>query len=686
MNALTEKRYLTLPEPSAGDTLAARERLLAALPEGCRLTLGCMQQLYPVLHEAGYRVTVTLCPGAGGTDVVRVEPGDTTDRNYGLCLDIGSTTMQMELVDLLSGKTLAEAACTNSQTQFGANILDRILAVKENPDNLHTLQALTLDDVRQMIERCCAQAGVPPEAVSAMTVGGNTTMLHFFLGCDPWQVFQSPYTPVFFDPGVLRASELGLPIAGNIFCMPAIANYLGGDITSGLLMTDLDTREDLALFLDIGTNGELKNISFGLYAAEEIVSASGTSIPANGLVEIISLNEDGTAKVKTDLPLGSYYVKELATDSHYLLSDTKYPVTFEYAGQDIAVVKISANDGKAIENDLIYGSVSGKKVDENGDSLGGALIGLFRTDDGEFTKENALLTATSAEDGSFSFENIPYGTWYVREIEQPAGFVLDDTIYPVTIGADGQVVEIKIVNTYVRGNIHLTKVDSEYPDNKLTGATFEVYKDSNANGKLDDGDELLGTLTEKEKGEYSMNDLFYGRYFVKETKAPEGFVLDTGVYEVMIDTNGKTYEVENKAGVGFINEAMRGNLKIVKTSSDGKVKGFAFRITGANGYDIILETNDKGEIFLDGLRIGDYTISEVSNSTSSMYVLPADKKATVKIGSTTIVEMHNLLRDTPKTGDTTNLPLLYALAGLSAVGIAVCGVIGFKKKKKEDRN
>lgn len=436
----------------------------------------------------------------------------------------------------------------------------------------------------------------------------------------------------------------------------------------------------------IGNNGEMKNISFGLFAAEEIVSASGTSIPANGLVEIISLNEDGTAKIKTDLPFGSYYVQELATDSHYKLSDTKYPVTFGYAGQDTAVVKIAVNDGNAVENKLIYGSVSGKKVDENGSALGGALIGLFRTDDGDFTKENALLTATSAEDGSFSFENIPYGTWYVREIEQPAGFVLDDTIYPVTINADGQVVEIEIVNKYVRGNIHLTKVDSEYPDNKLTGATFEVYKDSNANGKLDDGDELLGTLTEKEIGEYGMNELFYGRYFVKETKAPEGFILDTGVYEVMIDTNGKTYEVENKAGVGFINDAMRGNLKIVKTSSDGKVKGFAFRITGANGYDIILETNDKGEIFIDGLRIGDYTISEVSNSASSMYVIPADKKATVKIGSTTIVEMHNVLRDTPKTGDTTNLPLLYTLAGLSAVGIAVCGVIGFKKKKKEDRN
>ena len=445
------------------------------------------------------------------------------------------------------------------------------------------------------------------------------------------------------------------------------------------LVKSLETNE----LFGIGTNGEMKNISFGLYAAEEIVSVSGTSIPADGLIEIIALNEDGTAKVKNDLPLGSYYVKELATDSHYILSDTKYPMVFEYAGQDTAVVKIAANDGKAIENDLLYGSVSGKKVDEDGKVLAGAVIGLFRTDDGEFTKETALMTATSKEDGSFSFEGIPYGTWYIREIEQPAGFVLDDTVYPVSIGKDAQVVEIKIVNKYIRGNIHLTKVDAEYPDNKLTGATFEVYKDSNGSGKLDDGDELLGTLTEKEIGSYEIKDLFYGRYFVKETKAPEGFVLDTGVYEVMIDTDGKTCEVENKAGVGFINEAMRGNLKIVKTSSDGKVKGFAFRITGANGYDIILETNDKGEIVIDGIRIGDYTISEVSNSASAMYVLPADKKATVKTGSTTIVEMHNVLRDTPKTGDATNLPLLYALAGLSAVGIAVTAFVGFKKKKKE---
>ena len=437
---------------------------------------------------------------------------------------------------------------------------------------------------------------------------------------------------------------------------------------------------------DIGTNGEMKNITFGLFAAEEIVSASGTSIPANGLIEIVSLNEDGTATIKTDLPYGRYYVQEIATDSHYKLSDAKYPIIFEYVGQDTAVVKIAVNDGKAIKNDLIYGSVSGKKVDEDGNALGGAMIGLFRTDDGEFTKENALMTTTSAEDGSFSFENIPCGTWYVREIEQPTGFVLDDTIYPVTIGTDGQVVEIEIVNEYGRGNIHLTKVDSEYPDNKLTGAVFEVYKDSNNNSKLDEGDELLGTLTEKEIGEYGMNDLFYGRYFVKETKAPDGFVLDTDVYEVVIDTDGKTYDVENKAGVGFINEVMRGNLKIVKTSSDGKVKGFAFRITGANGYEIILETDENGEIFIEGLRIGDYTVSEMNNSASSMYVLPDDKTATVKSGATTIVEMHNVVRETPNTGEPDNLSLVLTLMGLSTLEIAASSFLRFKNKKKEEGN
>ena len=435
----------------------------------------------------------------------------------------------------------------------------------------------------------------------------------------------------------------------------------------------------------IGKNDEIKNISFGLYAKEDIVSSSGTVIPADGLIEIITLDENGTATANTDLPFGSYYIKEIATDEHYILSDTQYPFTFEYAGQDTETVEIKVNDGKPIENKLIYGSVSGKKIDENGEALGGALIGIFKADETEFTKEHAIMTATSEKDGSFSFAKVPYGKWIVREIEAPEGFVLDDTSYEVNIGENEQVIEVEITDEYIHGNIELIKVDADYPDNKLTGATFEVYKDVNGDGKLNDGDELIGNLEETATGIYEMKELLYGKYLVKETKAPEGCVLDKGVYSVFIEKDETTYKVENKAGVGFINEAMKGNLKIKKTSSDGKVEGFTFRITGVNGYDSTFTTDKNGEISVDGLRIGEYTVSEVSDNVSAGYILPADKKVTVKVGETVEIEMHNELRDTPKTGDDRKTGLWVALAGASALGI-VATVVASKRKKKKEGN
>ncbi len=435
----------------------------------------------------------------------------------------------------------------------------------------------------------------------------------------------------------------------------------------------------------IGKNDEIKNISFGLYAKEDVVSSSGTVIPADGLIEIITLDENGAATANTDLPFGSYYIKEIATDEHYILSDTQYPFTFEYAGQDTETVEIKVNDGKPIENKLIYGSVSGKKIDENGEALGGALIGIFKADETEFTKEHAIMTATSEKDGSFSFAKVPYGKWIVREIEAPEGFVLDDTSYEVNIGENEQVIEVEITDEYIHGNIELTKVDADYPDNKLTGATFEVYKDVNGDGKLDDGDELIGNLEETATGIYEMKELLYGKYLVRETKAPEGFVLDKGVYSVFIEKDETTYKVENKAGVGFINEAMKGNLKIKKTSSDGKVEGFTFRVTGVNGYDSTFTTDKNGEISVDGLRIGEYTVSEVSDNVSAGYILPADKKVTVKVGETVEIEMYNKLRDTPKTGDDRKTSLWVALAGASALGI-VATVVASKRKKKKEGN
>lgn len=433
----------------------------------------------------------------------------------------------------------------------------------------------------------------------------------------------------------------------------------------------------------IGTGEEIKHISFGFYAAEDITSVNGAVIPADGLIEIVTLDENGNGVIKTDVPFGKYYVKELAVDEHYLLDDTKYPVSFAYAGQDTEKVEIAVNNGEKIENKLIYGSVSGKKIDEDGEALGGALIGIFAFSDVEFTEENALMTVTSEKDGSFSFDKVPYGIWYVREIEQPKGYVLDDTIYEVNITEKEQVVEVEIINKLVRGNLTLTKVDVDYPDNKLTGAEFEVYKDVNEDGKLDKNDQLLGNLEETSEGIYEMRDLLYGKYLVKETKAPEGFVLDKGVYSVSVEENGKSYSIENKVGVGFLNEAMKGTLKIVKTSSDGKVEGFTFRVLGSNGFEQVYKTDKNGEILIEGLRIGDYTISEVSDNASAAYILPANKDVTVKADQTTVVTMHNELRDTPKTGDDRNPALWAALAGISALGIAATGIAAYRKKKKE---
>ena len=434
----------------------------------------------------------------------------------------------------------------------------------------------------------------------------------------------------------------------------------------------------------IGMGGELSAVTFGLFTAEELTAADGSIIPADGLLEIVSVDENGHAVCKTDLPFGSYYLKELSTDGHYILSDEKYPIVFEYTGQDTALVDIKANGGAPIENKLLYGEIHGLKKDEDGSGLAGALIGLFRADCTEFTSETAILTATSAEDGSFSFVRVPFGHWIVREIEAPIGFVLSEETYPVTVDADGAVIEVEIENTRIRGAVQLTKTDRDYPENKLTGAEFTVYRDSNGNKELDADDALLGTLTETGIGVYEMADLLYGGYFVKEAKAPEGFYLDDNAYYFEITDDGKTVTVENEAGKGFVNAPQVGSLKIIKTSSDGKVEGFSFHVTGPNSYVGVFTTDKNGEIVIENLRIGEYVVSEVSDGASSAYVLPADKTASAFEGAVTKVEMHNELRDTPKTGDESNPALWLALLGISAAGAAALGVVGFRKRRKED--
>ena len=449
----------------------------------------------------------------------------------------------------------------------------------------------------------------------------------------------------------------------------------------------------------IGMNEEWKNITFGLFSAEELTAADGTSIPADGLIETIGVDENGNAIFKTDVPCGaSLYVKEIGTDEHYILNDEKYPVVFEYAGQDVAKVEIKVNDGETIENTLKRGKISGWKVDQDGFELAGAKIGLFRFDETEFTEETAFLVTESNEIGYFEFDKVPVGNWLVREIAPPAAFVLTEETFPVEITEDGQTIEIRIENQIIKGIAETTKVDADYPENKLSGAVFEIYADVDNNGEFDaDIDQLAGEMTETEPGLYQMKDLVYGNYFLHEKESPEFFQRDENYYPFSITENGAVVRIETEAGVGFLNKAQTGSLKVVKTADDNNIEGRTFKITGTdfmgNPYEQEFQTDENGEINVE-LRVGEYTVSEVAGEDSEKYILPDDQTVEIKAGETTTVKMHNKLvpevPTVPQTGDNPWTPAvligLSVLAVLSAGGLLVLRFAGKKKKDTGDED
>lgn len=436
------------------------------------------------------------------------------------------------------------------------------------------------------------------------------------------------------------------------------------------LLKALETDE----LFGLGMNEEYKDISFGLYASAGLTALDGSVIPAGGLLEVVSVsaNEAGGygASFASDLPFGSYYVKERTTNSAYILPDTEYPVVFEYAGQEAALVQILVGEGEAVSNDLLRGRVDGVKVGENPEGgedvkLAGAVIGLFQPDTEEFTEENALITVTTAEDGSFSFEDIPYGHWIVKEISSPALYTVSPEQHHIYIGVDGQRIEIKVENTLIRGSVQVMKteavdepssVEKEDKENNtflrfLSGAVFDLYEDANGNKEFDSEDTKIGTLKESDAGYHTAENLLAKGYFVKESKAPEGYQLDENAYYFEITEDGQVAVVENgEAGWGFTNEAYRGNLKITKDSSDGRKDGFAFEVKSADGSYCETFTSPKsGVIEVKGLRVGIYTVTEISNLASRDYIIPDAATVEIKADETATVQFFNEKPEKPKT-------------------------------------
>ena len=201
----------------------------------------------------------------------------------------------------------------------------------------------------------------------------------------------------------------------------------------------------------IGNNGEITSVRFGIYADEDIKASNGDVIPKDALITFANCDKNGSIVFDCDLPVGfKWYAKEIATDAHYILSDTKYEFDTEYQGQDIKVIDIKINNDKAIENNLIYGSVKGLKVDrETQEVIKGATFGLFKSDTTELTEENAILTAVTDENGIFTFSNIPYGEYLIKELKPADGYLDNEDVFTVTIKNNEQVVELTAINDKV---------------------------------------------------------------------------------------------------------------------------------------------------------------------------------------------------------------------------------------------
>ena len=390
----------------------------------------------------------------------------------------------------------------------------------------------------------------------------------------------------------------------------------------------IDLSKDLEKddIFNIGNGDEITRVKFAMYASEDLTAADGKIIPKAALIEVATCDVKGEITFTTDLPVGAkVYVKEYATDSHYILSDLIYEVIFDYEGQDTDTVRKNINDGNAIENEMIRGSIIGKKLDEDGFAICGAVFGLFAENETEFTEESAILTCESNEIGIFHFENVPFGRWIVREIKPAPAFVLNENSYAVTVAEDEQVVEIVIENEFITGAVKTTKVDKEYPENTLGGAIFEIFVDVDGNQEFDaEIDLLVGEMTEGENGVYTMDNLRYNGYFLYEKAAPEGFLKDDGYYYFEIRNDGETVVVENEAGVGFTNQPIKGNVTTTKVDEEypeNKLAGAEFHIyadTDKNGvfnaeidtFVVALSETELGVYLAEGVRFGGYFLYE----------------------------------------------------------------------------
>ena len=397
--------------------------------------------------------------------------------------------------------------------------------------------------------------------------------------------------------------------------------------------------------------------------------------------------------VIAELPTGDYTVTEFSTLSDYTIK-SENPVKISVVKNQTATATFvnerDTGTGKVIkvwkqfdtmtaaEQAEIEKNVYFTVTDSNGAYL------KVKESNGSYIYCGTQKTETkfALKNGEFVIAELPTGKYTITEINNAEGYLPKTQVKTITVTKDATA-SAEFVNKVIVGNVTLTKVDEDYPENKLTGAVFTVYKS--------DKKTVVGTLKETETGVYSLEGLVYGDYYVQETKAPEYFVRDVNFYYFEIVNDGETVEVSNdELGKGtFINSPQKGEIKIVKTSYNNKVEGFKFEVSGTTytgqTFKKTYTTDKDGIIRITDLRAGEYTIHEVKDSASAGYLLPEDKQLTIdRDGAMLVAKMHNdKIPDNPPTGAGEDGFMQTAVIIISTVMMSAAVVLAFPLSKRK---
>ena len=339
----------------------------------------------------------------------------------------------------------------------------------------------------------------------------------------------------------------------------------------------------------IGNNNEIKSVQFGIFADEDVKAADGTIIPKDSLVTFANCDENGKITFDCDLPIGyKWYAKEIATDEHYILSNKHYQFNTNYAGQDTKVIKINVSGNEKINNTLKRGKVEGIKINKDNDKLEGAIIGIFKVGTTEFSEKNAIATTKTDKDGAFSFSNIPYGEWIVKEVAAPTGYVVDATQHHIHISDDGVVINITMTDKQVQ--ISKTDITGE---KEVVGAELTI---------TDESGNVVDSWTSTDTAHYA-NGLVEGqKYTLTEKTAPLGYAVATSI-EFVVSTDKTTQQVTMTDKQVMISK--------IDVTSGQELAGAELTITDESGNVIDSWTSTDTAHYANGLVEGQkYTLTE----------------------------------------------------------------------------